>query len=88
MDVILLAHQAGVLEGPAPGESAVPGKRGWPVKGPGVLTITWTAGCASAAAGEGGQGTLSHSLESRGRGGAGVLSCSVSPLCQQAFVSN
>lgn len=28
VDIILLAHQAGVLQGPAPGESAIPGEEG------------------------------------------------------------
>lgn len=42
VDIILLAHQAGVLQGPAPRESAVPGEEGAAGKGLGVLAITLT----------------------------------------------
>lgn len=63
VDVILLAHQAGVLQCPAPRESAIPGGEGLLVKGLEALAITQTAGCPSAAEEKGDRGLCTSSPE-------------------------
>lgn len=57
VDVILLAHQARVLQRPAPRESAIPGGEGLLVKGLEALAITQTA--AAEEKGDGGPCTSS-----------------------------
>ena len=84
VDIILLAHQAGVLQGPAPRESAVPGGEGASGEGSGACSITQTAGCPSAAGGKGDGGPCTNSPEREGAGGR----CStVFTSLEQVFVS-
>lgn len=86
MDIILLAHQAGVLQGSAPRKSAIPGEGGLLLKGPGELTVPQMAGCPSAAAAAKGDG--GHCTNSPEREGAEAGCSAGFTFLEQTFVSN
>lgn len=81
VDIILLAHQAGVLQSPAPREGAIPGEEG--ATGEGTRSAHHYPDCSSR---KGGQETLNQQSREWGLGeGNRVLGCfhlSATGLCE------